>query len=519
MTKNFNLQKIFNFKNTVIFIAVSVLWKIFISSLPLHSDEAYYWLWSKFLALSYYDHAPMVAYFIKLTTLFSDSEIAVRFSSVIVTVILSILLWKLVKKLFNSETIASAAVIILHSMPILFTASILITPDTPVFLFLSLAAYYVWKLIDTENQNFWYPVGLFFGLAMLSKYTACLFVMSLFIYIVFAKKWTWFKSYRMYLAAIISIVCFLPVVFWNWQHGWASFSYQLGHGLSNNGIRFNYIFEYLGTQALVFNVVLFFPVLYIGIKYLFSKDRRKIFLAAFSVPVILFYVVTALKRLPGGNWPIPAYFTFSIIAANWFVGSSAVIAENFKLEFRRSVIPIHPSIYTSIPLSLKQKFVIGALIFNIFASVLVGLHAKYTIIPLYKFSDKQAVADATNYFYGYKELAEVLLADGYDYVITPEHQLSSSIAYFTRNKIKTFRYNNNSKKTQFEIWGMPKDFSSYKKGAFVYEPHEDGSIPTNISSVFNLSSDVKRQETVRNKNVARRYEIRRLGTTVEKLKS
>ena len=97
------------------------------SSIPLHSDEAYYWLWSKSLALSYYDHAPMVAYFIKITTLFSNNEIAVRFSSIIVTIILSFLLWKLVIKIFNNEAMASASIVILHSMPILFTVSILRT--------------------------------------------------------------------------------------------------------------------------------------------------------------------------------------------------------------------------------------------------------------------------------------------------------------------------------------------------------------------------------------------------------
>ncbi len=488
MTKKFSLQNFFNLKNTFIFVAFSVAWKIFISSIALHSDEAYYWLWSKHLALSYYDHAPMVAYFIKLTTLFSDSEIAVRFSSIIATVILSILLWKLVIKLFNSEVMASAAVVILHCMPILFTASILITPDTPVFLFLSIATYYVWKLIDTENQNYWYFIGLFFGLSMLSKYTACLFIMSLGIYILLTKKWAWFKSYQMYIAVIISFICFLPVIIWNYQHDWASFSYQIGHGLSNKGIRFNYIFEYLGTQALVFNIILFFPILYIGTKYLFSKDKKDIFLAAFSVPVILFYVVTALKRLPGGNWPIPAYFTFSIIAAKWFITSSSSNTE----------FPV------------KQKLVIGAIIFNLFASILVGLHVKYTIIPIYKFSNRQAVADATNYFYGYKDLAEVLLADGYNYVLTPEHQLSASIAYYTKNRIKSLRYNNNSKKTQFEIWGIPKDLSSYGKGAFVYEPPEDGHIPTNIQSVFKLSENFKTQETVRNKNIARSYRIREI---------
>ncbi len=452
------------------------------SSIPLHSDEAYYWLWSKSLELSYYDHAPMVAYFIKLTTLFGNSEIAVRFSSVIVTVILSFLLWKLVIKLFNNEAMASASVVILHSMPILFTASIIITPDTPVFLFLSLATYYVWKLIDTENCNYWYLIGLFFGLSMLSKYTACLFVMSLFIYMLLNKKLNWFKNYQLYIGIIISIICFLPVIYWNWQHDWASFSYQIGHGLSNKGIRFNYIFEYLGTQAGVFNVILFFPVLYIGIKYLFSKENKNIYLAAFSVPVILFYVVTALKRLPGGNWPIPAYFTFSIIAAKYFVEGGKI----------------------------KQRLVAGAIIFNLVASVIVGLHAKYTILPLDKISNDTAIADATNYFYGYKELAEKLLNNGYEFVVTPEHQLSASIAYYTKNKIKTFRYSNGQKKTQFEIWGMPKDFD-YKNGAFVYEAKEDGKLPCRINELFDLSTQVDSIETIRNNNVVKHYNIQKIS--------
>lgn len=452
------------------------------SSIPLHSDEAYYWLWSKSLDLSYYDHAPMVAYFIKLTTLFCNNEIAVRFSSIIVTVILSFLLWKLVIKLFNNEAMASASIVILHSMPILFTASIIITPDTPVFLFLSLATFYVWKLIDIKNVNYWYLIGLFFGLSMLSKYTACLFVMSLFIYMLLDRKLYWFKNYQLYVGLIISILCFFPVIYWNWQHDWVSFSYQIGHGLSNDGIRFNYIFEYLGTQAGVFNIILFFPILYIGIKYLFSKNTKSVFLASFSVPVILFYVFTALKRLPGGNWPIPAYFTFSIIAAKYFVEGGKI----------------------------KQRLVIGAIIFNLIVSVIVGLHAKYTILPLDKISNNVAIADATNYFHGYKELAEKLLNDGYKFVVTPEHQLSSSIAYYTKNKIKTFRYSNSSKQTQFEIWKMPENFD-YSNGAFVYEPREDGKIPCKIYEIFSLESDIDNIKTIRNNNIARQYNIQKIS--------
>src|SRR5574344_105357 len=138
------MGKIFNLKNTIVFVTISVVWKIFLASaLCLHPDEAYYWLWSKNLDLSYYDHAPMIAYFIKLTTIFSDSELAVRFSAIIAMAVLSVVIWKFVIKLFGSELFASASVILLHSMPIIFSASFIMTPDTPLFLFLSITTFFI----------------------------------------------------------------------------------------------------------------------------------------------------------------------------------------------------------------------------------------------------------------------------------------------------------------------------------------------------------------------------------------
>ena len=69
------MEKIFNKRNAFFLAGFAVLFKIYLSAgLELHPDEAYYWLWSAHPALGYYDYAPMVAYFIKLTTLFSDSE-------------------------------------------------------------------------------------------------------------------------------------------------------------------------------------------------------------------------------------------------------------------------------------------------------------------------------------------------------------------------------------------------------------------------------------------------------------
>ena len=45
----------------------------------LAPDEAYYWVWSRHLALSYFDHGPMVAWLIRLGTLAGgQTELGVR---------------------------------------------------------------------------------------------------------------------------------------------------------------------------------------------------------------------------------------------------------------------------------------------------------------------------------------------------------------------------------------------------------------------------------------------------------
>src|SRR5262249_27935614 len=53
------------------------LW--YVSARELVPDEAYYWVWSRHLALSYFDHPPMVAYLIRASTaILGDTELAVR---------------------------------------------------------------------------------------------------------------------------------------------------------------------------------------------------------------------------------------------------------------------------------------------------------------------------------------------------------------------------------------------------------------------------------------------------------
>ena len=66
-------------------VALPVLLRLcLIGTFPLCEDEAYYWEWSRNLALGYHDQGPGVALAIRLgTTLFGDGEFGVRFPAVV----------------------------------------------------------------------------------------------------------------------------------------------------------------------------------------------------------------------------------------------------------------------------------------------------------------------------------------------------------------------------------------------------------------------------------------------------
>ena len=100
--------------------------------IELSEDEAYQWLWSKHLALSYYSKPPLIAYTQFLGThLWGDNEFGVRFFSPVIAAILSLM----VLRFLTREVSARLAVIVIAAMtvtPLLALGSTVMTVDPSV---------------------------------------------------------------------------------------------------------------------------------------------------------------------------------------------------------------------------------------------------------------------------------------------------------------------------------------------------------------------------------------------------
>ena len=189
-------------------------------------EEAYYWNYAQHLDFSYLDHPPMVAILIRtFTSLLGHHEYSVRSASLFCWLGTAFFSYRLTALM--QEQAAKYTILLLATLPFFFFQSIIITPDVPLLTCWSAALYYLYRCLVLNETNAWYWAGVWLGLGMLSKYTICLVGLATIMYMLYVPPARqWFFRKEPYLSAVISLLFFTPVLYWNATHQWVSFIFQ-----------------------------------------------------------------------------------------------------------------------------------------------------------------------------------------------------------------------------------------------------------------------------------------------------
>ena len=169
----------------------------------------------------------MVATLIWLgTALFGVHEFGVRIPAYCCWFITAFFIYRLTLKLFNRSA-AVGAVLLLAWLPFYFGAGLMMTPDAPLLACWSAVLFFLHgALVEGRNRS-WIGVGISLGLGMISKYTIVLLGPAIFAYLFIDKNARrWFFHPAPYIAVVIALLLFSPVLIWNYQHEWASFLFQ-----------------------------------------------------------------------------------------------------------------------------------------------------------------------------------------------------------------------------------------------------------------------------------------------------
>lgn len=287
-------------KKIVLFFFLVFLFKlILIFLLPISADETYYWVWSKNLQLSYFDHPAMISWLLATFPFLNSLNGGFRLP-VLILGQLSFLIWILIAKSRLSEKALFVFMLLYSASPLLGIGSIIATPDVPLMFFWSLSLFLLLqyeKNPSTINASY---LGMALGLGFCSKYHIVLFVPCLLIWIFLNFKKLSIKPIHIIFAVIFGLLFCLPVLYWNYQNEWISFIFQLNHGLGRNYYRVSWTYSYLVAQGFI----LFPTVVY----YFFrnAKDYRNLFFIFAAFPLI-FFLYSSTKSVVEINWPIVAY--------------------------------------------------------------------------------------------------------------------------------------------------------------------------------------------------------------------
>jgi len=290
--------------------------------IELSEDEAYQWLWSKHLALSYYSKPPLIAYTQFLGThLWGDNEFGVRFFSPLIAATLSILVLRFMARATSGRT-SFILLLAMSGTPLLDLGAIVMTVDPLSVLFWTAAMIVGWRAagpVGTTQQWLW--TGLWMGLGVLSKPTNLFqFVCWAVFFLLWPAARAHLRRLGPWLAVLIVAACSLPVVIWNSQHHWIMAAHVASDGQLGEQTHRTYTGEFLLSQSGVLNPMFFAGALWAAAGFWRGgwRDPWQLFLFSMGTPLFLACFVLSWHTRIEPNWIAPAVVPlFCLMAVYW----------------------------------------------------------------------------------------------------------------------------------------------------------------------------------------------------------
>lgn len=303
-------------------------------------DESYYWVYSNFLDWGYFDHPPMTAVWIRISRFFfAGGELSVRFFSAATLSIGYFFIWKIIRRENLAYDIFDMQSNVLFVMIILSTAlfgiyGFITVPDAPLMFFTTLLLYGYHKYLENKSKLSYVIISLSMTAMLYSKYHGVLIIFFILI-----SNLKLLKDYKIWIAAIVSLLLFTPHIHWQIIHDYPSFRYHLYERTTES-----YRIDFTTTHLLnIIAIIGFtFPIVYLAFfKNLKNKNPFQRSLNFITAGFIFFFFLMSFRGHIQAQWIAPISIPLIIITFNYLFNHP----EKQKLFRILALITIGVSIY------------------------------------------------------------------------------------------------------------------------------------------------------------------------------
>ncbi len=296
----------------------SLGWRLWMAAvIPLTGDEALFYWWARFLDYGYYDHPPMVAWWIAaMRPLLGDATWAVRMPAVLLPLGVGWAMWWAWSPIDRNR--AAWAVLLYWLTPVNWLNALIAT-DSPLILWAAwsaaamVRAEYKTQQVGDRGQSAWglYALsGVFMGLAFLSKYFAVLLGVAYAVYFALFKPKHWRGFVWMAVAALPGVAVNL---IWNLNHCWTNIMFNLFNRNEDAVFSVDKPLTYVVMMAYLISPV----CLWLAVRHrlaLRQTLRSHTLLACIAIVPLLCFGLMSGKKVIGLHWVMGFYpFLFVLL--------------------------------------------------------------------------------------------------------------------------------------------------------------------------------------------------------------
>jgi 4-amino-4-deoxy-L-arabinose transferase-like glycosyltransferase len=315
-----------------------------------HQDELVVLDNAKHLGWGYIEYPPLTPFLARIElTLFGFSLVSARTFSVLAFSIVLVVTGLMARELGAGRLAQVLAAVAASIAPFPLIQGALIQYVNFDFLWTVLIAYFVIRLLKSENPRWWLAIGAVIGLGMMTKYTMVMFTAGIVGGVLLTDARRYLRSPWLWGGVGCSLLIFLPNMIWQIQHDFISLDFLSSIHLRDVDIgrTVSFIPEQFFSNANPFVLMIWIT----GLLYYFRGEAGKRYRMVgwmYVIPFFIYLVSQGRSYYLAGAYPM-------LIAAGavvWQTGFEKLDAQKVQARLRTTWINIALGILLAAALAL-----------------------------------------------------------------------------------------------------------------------------------------------------------------------
>ena len=271
----------------------------------LAHDEAYYWMYSRYLDWGYFDHPPVIAFLIKAGYALFPNELGVRLFPCILGTGTIFLIYKMID---HPKKLRSLYILLVGSIVLMYThvGGFLAIPDVPMIFFSALFLFWYKKYATHDSYIYGLLLGVTGALMLYSKYQGLLVLVFTFL-----SNPKLLKRLSFWMIFLTIVLLMVPHLLWQIREGFPTFTYHLIS--RSTPYKLDHTINFLYSQFLIAGPLVAIIVLYHG----FKKKAGTLFEKALRynlIGIFVFFFLSSFKGHVEAHWTAVAYIPLVILS-------------------------------------------------------------------------------------------------------------------------------------------------------------------------------------------------------------